>query len=315
MVFQMVRELIGDDAFFKALRAVYRERLFQEASWDDFSRAFSRSAGTNLAPFMKQWLIRPGGPRLALSDVKRQHDGGGWRVSGNIVQSQPFYALQVPLHLTTSHDEREEHVIVRGERTPFTMSSPDAPLRLSLDPEVDIFRLLSPREIPATVNRLKGARSLLAVVTQGCRADAETLRLLLESIGQGSARVIREEELGNDHSSRDILFCGIPRRDGLLPAPAREISYSPEGFVVAGESFTLAGDALFFVTTAAGNPERVVALFLPRSAEAAAKCVTKITHYGRYGYLAFVDGENRKRGVLLPDEGGSVVTFSQRERP
>ena len=83
---------------------------------------------------------------------------------------------------------------------------------------------------------------------------------------------------------------------------------------MAGETFSLAGDALFFVTTA-GNPERVAALFLPRSQEAAAKCVPKITHYGRYGYLAFVDGENRKKGVLLPDEGGSVVIFSQREKP
>lgn len=67
MVFHMIRNAIGDRAFFGALREICRERLYRSATWSDFERAFSRSSGRDLSSFMKQWLTRPGGPRLALS--------------------------------------------------------------------------------------------------------------------------------------------------------------------------------------------------------------------------------------------------------
>ena len=97
MVFHLIRKKIGDRAFFAALREVCRERLYREASWDDFIRAFSTKAGRDLAPFIRQWLDRPGGPRLALANVARERKGGGWLVSGSVVQTPPFFALDVPL--------------------------------------------------------------------------------------------------------------------------------------------------------------------------------------------------------------------------
>ena len=67
MVFHMVRSMIGDRAFFAALRQVALDHLYRAASWSDFVRAFSKSAGRDLSPFMAQWLTRPGGPGLTLA--------------------------------------------------------------------------------------------------------------------------------------------------------------------------------------------------------------------------------------------------------
>ena len=91
MVFHMIRTEIGDRAFFGALREICRERLYRSATWGDFERAFSRSSGRDLSSFMKQWLTRPGGPHLALSNVTRRREGSGWTVSGTVVQTAPFY--------------------------------------------------------------------------------------------------------------------------------------------------------------------------------------------------------------------------------
>ncbi len=313
MVFHMVRKRIGDDAFFRALRAVIRERLFQAASWDDFTRAFSREGGVDLAPFMAQWLTRTGGPHLGLAGVRRQGAAGAWRVDGSIDQVSPPYDLRVALGLETARGGERQIVALVGERGTFAFSVAAPPERLALDPDVDLFRILAPQELPATVNRIKGAHSLLVVVTRDCRADRETLALLLASLGQENARLAGEDELGTQTLTGDVLFCGVPQRSGLLPPSPSGISFSPQWFTVAGESFSQPDDALFLVDTVPGDPDRVAALFLHRSPVAAAACAAKITHYGRYGYLVFANGENRKKGTVIPEAGTSVVRFQPGE--
>lgn len=313
MTFHMVRKLIGDDPFFRGLRAVFRNRLFQTASWDDFTKAFSREGGADLAPFMTQWLGRPGGPHLALVGVRAQAADGTWRIAGTIEQTQPFYGLRVPVALETARGGERLAVPLGEAKVPFAFSVAAPPVRLVLDPDVDLFRILSPQELPATVNRVKGARSLTVVVTRDCRADRETLALLLASLGQKGARLVGEEEAGSRSPRTDILFCGVPQRTGLLPPPPQGISFSSREFTVAGETFARPGDALFIVTTAPGDPDSIVALFLPRSPTAATACAAKITHYGRYGYLVFANGENRKKGTVIPEASTSVVRFPSGE--
>ena len=54
MVFHMARRLVGDDAFWNGLRRDFREKLFQKASWEDFSVALSRAGNQDLGPFFRQ---------------------------------------------------------------------------------------------------------------------------------------------------------------------------------------------------------------------------------------------------------------------
>lgn len=44
MIFHMLRTMLGETAFWEGLRAVYVEKRFAEASWEDLRRAFARAA-------------------------------------------------------------------------------------------------------------------------------------------------------------------------------------------------------------------------------------------------------------------------------
>ena len=99
MVFHMVRQQIGDEAFWHGLQAVYQEHQFQTANWDDFAEAFGRHAKMDLKPFFRQWVERSGAPVIALKDVKRHRKGANWIVSGKLIQGEPAYALRVPVKL------------------------------------------------------------------------------------------------------------------------------------------------------------------------------------------------------------------------
>jgi Peptidase family M1 domain len=310
MVFHMIRNEIGDRAFFGALREICRDRLYRSATWGDFERTFSRSSGRDLSFFMKQWLTRPGGPRLALSNVTRRREGPGWTVSGTVVQTSPFYELRLPLRLETNGPPVWELLTVTQGLTPFSISSPTDPRHLFLDPDAEAFRILAPSEIPATVNSIKGSKQLLVVMTEECRAKGETFRRLLESLGQGEAAVIREDELDAARlRGHDLIFCGIPKQRSLLPP-------FPAGVALHGTEFSVQKDMvhapdglLFLVLQFPAPSERVAALFQPLSAAAAEQYAPKITHYGTYGSLVFTGGVIRHKGTIPPSSGESAVNF------
>jgi len=310
MIFHMVRRLIGDRAFFAALRDVCRDRLYREAGWSDFTKAFSREGEQDLAPLMKQWLERPGGPHISLADVTARPEGGKWVVSGRVVQDAPHWKFPLGISVETEGGDVRRTIEIGGESTPFTLSLSDSPKRLVLDPDVDLFRILAAGEIPPAINRIKGAQKLVAVMTRGCQARRETVELLLTSLGHAGAPIVGEAEADSKVTAgSDLLVCGVPEERRLLPSLPTGMKLSGNEFSIGTERFSASGDTLFSVTGRPADPSRVTALFLPLSASAADACVTKITHYGTYGYLVFSGKENRKKGLLPAPGSGTMVEF------
>jgi len=308
MVFHMIRSEIGDDSFFQALRQVCRDHMYRSASWSDLIRAFSRSAGRDLAPLLQGWLTRPGGPHLFLADVTSRREKGGWIVSGSIVQDTPLFRVGVPLRLETEHARVEEVVTVLGERTPFAISAVASPRRLLLDPDAEIFRIPASGEIPATVNSIKGSSGVIGVMTENCRAASGTFKALLASLSQGNAPVMDEDQLSDTEVARhDLVFCGTPRDRSLLPRLPVGFDLEKEGFSVDGARFSEPDSLLFLVASGPEASGRVVSLFLPLSEAAAVKYSPKITHYGKYGYLVFSAGANRHKGTAATVDKGVAV--------
>jgi Peptidase family M1 domain len=310
MVFHMIRTRIGDRAFFGALRDLCRERMYRPATWDDLIRAFSRSSGRDIGTFVKPWLERPGGPRLSLADVAVKPAGRTWRVTGRVKQAPPFWPVLVTLLVETASGPRRIQVASDGVSSSFNAVISEAHGRVLLDPDADLFRILPPEEIPPAINSIKGSRHLTVIITRNCQADRGTLQKLLESLGQGGARTVREDGIERaDLAGHDLLVCGIPeRRDLLAPLPGT-ITVDSGGFSIDGRKFTSQDDSLVAVTRNPVAPEHAAALYFPLSKAAAAAAVRKITHYGKYGFLAFTGAENRARGLLTTTGGGSAADF------
>ena len=315
MIFHMVRRLIGDEAFFAALRDLCRERLYREAAWSDFTRAFSRASGRDLAPLMKQWLERKGGPRLSLADVTSRPEGGKWVVSGKVVQASPPWSFPLDVNVETAAGDVRRTVAVDRESTPFTVTVAAPPRRLALDPESDLFRVLTPQEIPPAINRIKGSQRLLAVVAPGCAARTETLGLLLASLGHPGTRIVREDEAGTDITAgHDLLICGVPEKKGLLPPLPPEVKLSGKEFAIGRERFSSPEDALFVVAGHPTDPARVTAA-VPAAFGRCRRCLRGEDHTLRHVWLPGVSGgTNRKKG-LLPAAGGVGRWWGSGEHP
>jgi aminopeptidase N len=172
MVFHMIRRLVGDEAFWGALRDIYSERLFKSTSWTHFQRAFERRGHRSLQGFFDQWLYQKGAPQLSLENVHATRVRDTWQVGGIIVQGTPYYHLQLDVSLEGGKNKVREKIRVSGRKTPFQISFDWPPERLAVDPNFDTFRQLYPPEIPPSINSIKGSPSVLLVIAKNALPGA-----------------------------------------------------------------------------------------------------------------------------------------------
>lgn len=315
MLFHMLRRQLGDDLFWEALRDVFRYRLFQRTSWNDFEEAFERRCHCSLQTFFDQWLTRKGAPQLSLERIQSTRSESVWQVTGNLVQSRPTYKLQVNLTLESGRQKVTREIEVSEEETPFQITSNGPPDRLLVDPEFDTFRYLYPPEIPPSINAIKGSRGILVVIAEHAWPGVEeTVRTLTLSLGLRDFKSLPEKALDAEAMEKNDLFIvGFPERSDLLSRLPQEVTIGKSGFALDGRAYSHPSAVFFGVFAHPFAAGRVMALFLPLSAEYAEEVARKVTHYGKYGYLAFSQGRIQEKGIWPVSESPLIYQWRERD--
>jgi hypothetical protein len=310
MVFHMLREQIGDEAFWQGLRTIASEGRGKRYGWADLRKHFEAVSGEDLQAFFLQWVERVGAPRLSIKDVDVIKVGSKWQVSGNIHQGKPVYNLAIPLLLETEKRQYLQTVGLYKETDCFVFTVEDRPMRLSVDPASKLFRHLYMEELPATINDLRASGSKLVVVADKANELYDASRDLLRGLQWQDATVMSEAEyLEVKPVKSDVIVLGTPQSKALLNALQETFSAAEQQFTNSAKMGTYF-DVRFMVSrTSPDGP--VVANFLPDSVVAAKDTARRIPHYGRYSYLAFNHGKNLVKGTWEPGESPLKVLFDK----
>jgi hypothetical protein len=313
MVFHMIRQLIGEEAFWGSLRDLYRDRLFRPTSWADLQRAFEIRGKQSLQDFFDQWVYRKGAPRFSLDVVSTNRTGNRWQITGKITQDQPFYNFSLALALKTGQQTITEKIRVSGQTTFFELNSADPPLKLTANPADDVFRRLVPSEIPVAVNSLKSSSSVVTVLSdQLDPALAKAARTLALSLGLKHNKFITENELNRQQLvENNILIIGRPRDVNLLKNLPAGVDIRAKSFSIEKSVYDKPSDAFFGVFNHPHAANRITALFMPLSSEYADIVAAKITHYGKYSYLAFQSGKIQAKGFWPVESSPLVYRWNQ----
>ena len=316
MVFHMLRQILGEAAFWGGLRDVYEQKLFERASWEDFRIAFERRAGhgpcCTLEDFFNQWVNGSGAPQLALEDVARKRTENGWQIAGAVIQRQqtPF-DLPATLAVDTESGPATQVVSLHGRRTPFSLDTGGRPSAVTLDPDANVFRRLFPQEIPASVNAIKGADSIAVVVSKAAGpAGLRTAQMLVRALGLSRARVVQEADFqtaGAGGESR--LYVGFPANPSVLPDAGTTVTLLPDRFSAAGRAFSGPTDTFFGVFKDPRFPGAVVGILYPVHPQFGPLVARKVTHYGKYSYLAFEQGQNAAKGIWPVTDSPLIVQW------
>jgi hypothetical protein len=298
MVFHMLRKQLGEEAFWAGLRDLYRDRLFKATSWTDIQQAFEIRGGRPLKPFFDQWVFQKGAPRFYLEAVQSKQTDDVWKIEGHIVQQEPAFGFDLNLMLENRDNKIYKTIRVAGKETPFQLIAKSRPLRLVADPDNDIMRRLFPGEIPPAIDALKSSSSVLAVLSADLKPEAKAAaRTLILSLGLKNYRLAEENDISRKQLLEDdLLMVGYPQDRALFRYLPDQVAIQQKSFILNEKTYDQPSDVFFGVFNHPFAQNRIAALFFPLSLQQADTVARKITHYGKYSYLAFQDGQNRDKG-------------------
>jgi hypothetical protein len=176
LVFHMLRQLLGDERFFAAIRRFVAENLYGVASWADLRRACEQAAAIDLGWFFAQWVGGATTPELGLEGVSALATRGQHELRFTVTQGSPAFALTVPLTFHFASGRRETvHVSLASQRREFRFLVDEKPTRVVLDESYDVFRRLAPAEVPPRIDTLLTRQRVTLLAPPGEEAKFKSI--------------------------------------------------------------------------------------------------------------------------------------------
>lgn len=207
LVFHMLSEETGEEAFINALRALTRDRKFSRASWDDIRKASEASSGTGLGWFFEQWVTRKGLPHLDIAEARPLLLGGKHLVEFRLAQKPPAYRLSLPVAVAMQEGETALKLVVENETERLKVEVGDTPLALFLDKGFDLARRLHREETAPVLSALFSGDKRIAVTPS---TGAEIYENLLGLARERGFTVMSEAEVKDeDLRTSSALVLGL----------------------------------------------------------------------------------------------------------
>jgi aminopeptidase N len=299
MMWNMLREKVGDAQFISALRQFYRDNRFREASYDDIEKSFEAVSGRDLHAFFDQWIRNVGTPELRLDHVAAR----GAHVDITLSQVQPgrLFALDVPVVISTDKGVETRTISMSSEEAradaSFDLQAPVQ--RIEIDPQFQVYRRLSAFEIPPSLSKAFGAKKVLIVISA---QSAPLYAGLAKAWSRDGVEIVTDSELDALPADRAVWVLGAGNKFAPVVAQAvktygasldatglhtADLPSSPPR--LAGEG--AAARSLVVAVRHPSNPDSVV-IYISASSEAAADALArKLPHYGKYSWLTFTGDE------------------------
>jgi tetratricopeptide (TPR) repeat protein len=139
LVFNMLRQLMGEKEFDKTLRDYYTAYNGKNVTLEIFETFFSKAAGRNLRFFFGQWLDSTGVPEFrAEYRVLRSRDG--FRVPGTVKQEMDTFEMPIDIILKTEAGNERQTLLMKGTSADFDIQTKSKPLEVIVDPDAKILR-------------------------------------------------------------------------------------------------------------------------------------------------------------------------------
>ncbi len=286
MLFFMLRDAIGEAAFERGIRGFWEKQRFKAASWDDLRAAFEEASGRSLGGFFAQWLERRGAPEVRIAAARINNN----RITLSLEQAAPAYSLRLPVELVFKGKTETRWIEIDRQRQEIDVSVEATPHAVRLDPELRVWRLLGPEELPPILRQWIVASDPSLALASDAPSVREAARALAKRVFEAPYR-----EVAMDKASGNALLVGLHAdvdaalsRLGLPPRPA------------ALEGKGTAHVWTVFETKPRASAPAAYAVVSARDAASLEALLRPLPHYGSQSYLAFDGARMIERGAWPP---------------
>jgi len=287
MVFHMLRRLVGDEVFSKALRNFIEANSFRKASWDDIRVAFEAESGKDLRLFFKGWIKEKGYPSLEVKEPDISPKGLQYAVSFDVLQKEKTYVFDLPVQIKTDKGDTKQVLRIENEKQSFSMVADGSPEKLVLDEDYDVFRKLTGKETPPVIGKLLSEEKGVLVLP-----GEEQLSMysgLVKFFEEKGYKVKKPGEIKNE-DFRDSPLIVLDGGSPLVKRLFAEIGMPARGFTLTVKKNPF-------------DPSKVAAVAHASSKEEVDASLPKISHYGKYSMISFDLGKNTEKKIDKSERG------------
>ena len=139
VVLHILRETVGDEAFWKAVNVYLNRHKFENVETADLQKAMEEASGKDLSWFFKQWIFARGYPQI---DVQQNYNQASKKLVLTVTQMQKIepgapaaFILPLEIQIKTGKGERHEKLEINQRRQTFSIPLESAPQRIIFDEE------------------------------------------------------------------------------------------------------------------------------------------------------------------------------------
>ncbi len=148
-ILHMLRMKLGDDRFFAGVRLYVHRHRFTTVETIDLRRALEETSGENLEQFFSQWCSRPGVPAVTVTPT---YDAAKGLLTIAVEQTQkingdnPAFEFDLPIVVHSGGTSSGCLVSMAGRTATLSMSMPNAPACIEVDPNLHVLAALTVRQ-------------------------------------------------------------------------------------------------------------------------------------------------------------------------
>jgi tetratricopeptide (TPR) repeat protein len=151
-VFQMLRNVLGEDNFKKLLKAIPDQFANKSVNTEDISKMASDLAGYDLGFFFLQWIESSGAPQFKL-EYTVYRTNKGFRIMGKIQQDLDTFRMPVDLKIETEGNPEFKRVEVAGPSSEFVVETFGKPKKVEIDPNLRVLRMSPTMRVAVAIRR------------------------------------------------------------------------------------------------------------------------------------------------------------------
>lgn len=168
-VLGMLRNLVGEEAFWASIRRYTRDNAWDLVETEDLRRAFEAETGLRLRWFFDQWVHLPGSPKVEVHD--RYEDGSlTLRISQDPVDGHAPWVFPIDVEIGTADGPITRRVWMDEAKVTLIVDLPAPPSYVAIDPEGTLVarivheqsdaRLLAQLDSPSPAAKMRAVRTL-----------------------------------------------------------------------------------------------------------------------------------------------------------
>jgi len=322
MMWQMLRRQLGDENFIKGMQLFYETNKYKAASYSDMYGAMEEVSGIDLTSFFDQWVNRTGAPELGIKEIKTDMFAGKYRISISIEQKQVDEVFNVDIPINVATENGIEFFVFNMDKKEqdyqFTLES--KPLKLVVDPQYDVFRILNPAEVPPTLSKIWGSGNNVIILPS--KAGKEQNEIYKEFTKQwqesdnDNFTIEYDKDLEELPKDKTAWIIGFENR--FVPGINQQLAGYNSKFIADSVMFenkklVKTGNSFIFTLFDESDINNQTIFISIDNENAVAGLVRKLPHYGKYSYLAFNGDEpvNIAKGQWPVLNSPMIKTFSE----